>query len=173
VAPSGSDWAGIFPRRVFLAMALQPEALPHILVLSMTIPATSQIIAERLRAAGLRPTRQRVALACLLFAGGDRHVTAELLHEEAQNRKVPVSLATVYNTLHQFTEVGLLREVAVEGAKAYFDTNTSNHYHFFCEHSGKLLDIETTAIRIEGLPEAPDGMVISRVDVLVRLVTNR
>jgi Fur family transcriptional regulator, iron response regulator len=139
----------------------------------MTIPATSQIIAERLRAAGLRPTRQRVALARLLFEAGDRHVTAELLHEEAQNRKVPVSLATVYNTLHQFTEVGLLREVAVEGAKAYFDTNTSNHYHFFCEHSGKLLDIETTAIRIEGLPEAPDGMAISRVDVLVRLVTNR
>jgi Fur family transcriptional regulator, iron response regulator len=139
----------------------------------MTIPATSKIIAERLRAAGLRPTRQRVALARLLFEAGDRHVTAELLHEEAQNRKVPVSLATVYNTLHQFTEVGLLREVAVEGAKAYFDTNTSNHYHFFCEHSGKLLDIETTAIRIEGLPEAPDGMVISRVDVLVRLVTNR
>ena len=139
----------------------------------MTIPAPSHDVAERLRIAGLRPTRQRVALARLLFEGGDRHVTAEFLHEEAQSRKVPVSLATVYNTLHQFTEAGLLREVAVEGAKAYFDTNTSNHYHFFCEHSGKLLDIETTAIRIEGLPEAPDGMVISRVDVLVRLVTDR
>jgi Fur family transcriptional regulator, iron response regulator len=114
-----------------------------------------------------------VALARLLFEGGDHHVTAEFLHEEAQSRKVPVSLATVYNTLHQFTEAGLLREVAVEGAKAYFDTNTSNHYHFFCEHSGKLLDIDTAAIRIEGLPEAPDGMAISRVDVLVRLVTDR
>ena len=139
----------------------------------MTIPAPSHDVAERLRVAGLRPTRQRVALARLLFEGGDRHVTAELLHEEAQSRKVPVSLATVYNTLHQFTEAGLLREVAVEGAKAYFDTNTSNHYHFFCEHSGKLLDIDTTAIRIEGLPEAPDGMTISRVDVLVRLVSDR
>jgi Fur family transcriptional regulator, iron response regulator len=139
----------------------------------MTIPATSHDVAERLRVAGLRPTRQRVALARLLFEGGDRHVTAELLHEEAQSRKMPVSLATVYNTLHQFTEAGLLREVAVEGAKAYFDTNTSNHYHFFCEHSGKLLDIDTTAIRIEGLPEAPEGMAISRVDVLVRLVTDR
>ena len=134
----------------------------------MTLPAMD--IAERLRAAGLRPTRQRVALARLLFDGCDRHVTAELLHEEAQNRKVPVSLATVYNTLHQFTEAGLLREVAVEGAKTYFDTNTSNHYHFFCEHSGKLMDIATGAIRIEGLPEAPDGLTISRVDVLVRLV---
>jgi Fur family iron response transcriptional regulator len=130
-------------------------------------------IAERLRAAGLRPTRQRVALARLLFDGCDRHVTAEVLHEEALARKVPVSLATVYNTLHQFTEAGLLREVAVEGAKTYFDTNTSNHYHFFCETSGKLVDIETASIRIEGLPEAPDGMAISRVDVLVRLVDQR
>ena len=130
-------------------------------------------VAKRLREAGLRPTRQRVALAHLLFAEGDRHVTAEALHEEAQLRKVPVSLATVYNTLHQFTEVGLLREVAVEGAKTYFDTNTSNHYHFFCEPSGKLMDIATGAIRIEGLPEAPDGMAISRVDVLVRLIDKR
>ena len=130
-------------------------------------------IAERLRAAGLRPTRQRVALARLLFDGCDRHVTAEVLHEEAIARKVPVSLATVYNTLHQFTEVGLLREVAVEGAKTYFDTNTSNHYHFFCETSGKLVDIETASIRIEGLPQAPEGMAISRADVLVRLVADR
>jgi Fur family transcriptional regulator, iron response regulator len=134
----------------------------------MTVPAHD--IVERLRAAGLRPTRQRVALARLLFDDGDRHVTAEVLHEEALARKVPVSLATVYNTLHQFTEVGLLREVAVEGAKTYFDTNTSNHYHFFCENSGKLVDIETASIRIEGLPQAPEGMTISRVDVLVRLV---
>jgi Fur family iron response transcriptional regulator len=127
-------------------------------------------VAELLRGAGLRPTRQRVALARLLFAEGDRHVTAERLHEEALASRVPVSLATVYNTLHQFTEAGLLREVAVEGAKTYFDTNTSNHYHFFCERSGRLLDIETGEIRIDGLPEAPDGMAISRVDVLVRLV---
>jgi Fur family iron response transcriptional regulator len=127
-------------------------------------------IAKLLRGAGLRPTRQRVALASLLFAGCDRHVTAETLHEEAQARRVAVSLATVYNTLHQFTEAGLLREVAVEGAKTYFDTNTSNHYHFFCEHSGKLMDIDTASVRIEGLPEAPEGMTISRVDVLVRLV---
>jgi Fur family transcriptional regulator, iron response regulator len=127
-------------------------------------------VARLLRGAGLRPTRQRVALAHLLFTSGDRHVTAETLHEEAQARKVPVSLATIYNTLHQFTEAGLLREVAVEGARTYFDTNTSNHYHFFCEHSGKLLDISTESISIEGLPEAPEGMTISRVDVLVRLV---
>lgn len=136
----------------------------------MSPDPTLSEVARLLRDAGLRPTRQRVALAHLLFAEGDRHVTAEALHEEAQVRKVPVSLATVYNTLHQFTEAGLLREVAVEGAKTYFDTNTSNHYHFFCEPSGKLMDIATGAIRIEGLPEAPEGMTISRVDVLVRLV---
>jgi len=130
-------------------------------------------ISRRLRDAGLRPTRQRVALATLLFEAGDRHVTAELLHEEALRQKVPVSLATVYNTLHQFTEAGLLREVAVEGAKTYFDTNTSNHFHFFCENSGELLDIETGELRIAGLPEAPDGMTISRIDVLVRLVAKR
>ena len=126
--------------------------------------------AKLLRGAGLRPTRQRLALARLLFAESDRHVTAEHLHEEAVASKVPVSLATVYNTLHQFTEVGLLRAVAVEGAKTYFDTNTSNHFHFFCEESANLLDIDTSAICIDGLPEAPDGKVISRVDVLVRLV---
>ena len=136
----------------------------------MPTETTPAEVAKLVRGAGLRPTRQRVALAHLLFTGGDRHVTAETLHEEALERKVPVSLATVYNTLHQFTGAGLLREVAVEGAKTYFDTNTSNHYHFFCEHSGRLLDIATGAISIEGLPEAPEGMTISRVDVLVRLV---
>jgi Fur family iron response transcriptional regulator len=138
--------------------------------LKSPIGTTEGDVAKLLRGAGLRPTRQRVALAHLLFAEGDRHVTAETLHEEALARKMPVSLATVYNTLHQFTEAGLLREVAVQCARTYFDTNTSNHYHFFCEHPGELLDIVTGSIRIEGLPEAPEGMAISRVDVLVRLV---
>ena len=132
--------------------------------------ATVGDAARLLRGAGLRPTRQRLAHAPLLLAHRDRHVTAERLHQEAVASQVPVSLATVYNTLHQFTEAGLLRAVAVEGAKTYFDTNTSNHFHFFCENSADLLDIDTNAIRIEGLPEAPDGKMISRVDVLVRLV---
>ena len=129
-------------------------------------------VKSMLRDVGLRPTRQRMALGWILFAKGDRHLTAEMLYEEATKAKVPVSLATVYNTLHQFKEVGLLREVAVEGAKTYFDTNTSNHYHFFCENSGELVDIETASIRIEGLPQAPEGMAIGRVDVLVRLVAD-
>src|SRR6516162_9145215 len=83
-----------------------------------------------LRAVGLRPTRQRMALGWMLFGKGDRHVTAEMLYEEAIKAKVPVSLATIYNTLHQFTGAGLLRQVAVDGSKTYFDTNVSEHPHF-------------------------------------------
>jgi len=130
-------------------------------------------IVTQLQAAGLRATPKRIAIGGLLLDGVDRHVTADDVAVIARKAGVRVSLATVYNTLHQFTEAGLLREVAVEGAKTYFDTNTSNHYHFFCEHSGQLMDISTGSIRIEGLPEAPDGMAISRVDVLVRLVGKR
>ena len=133
----------------------------------MTLPAMD--IAERLRAAGLRPTRQRVALARLLFDGCDRHVTAELLHEEAQSRKVPVSLATVYNTLHQFTEVGLLRQVAVDGSKTYFDTNATDHHHFFVEGEHALLDIPGADVLVDKMPSPPEGYEIARVDVVVRL----
>lgn len=129
----------------------------------------SEIISGRLREAGLRPTRQRIALAELLFSEGDQHVTAEMLHEEAILRGVPVSLATVYNTLHQFTGAGLLRELAVDGSKTYFDTNTSNHHHFFCDHNGNLFDVPPGQMVISGLPEAPEGLEIDRVDVVVRL----
>lgn len=126
-----------------------------------------------LKEAGLRPTRQRMALGELLFKDHDRHVTAELLHEEAIEQEMTVSLATVYNTLHQFTEAGLLRQIAVNGSKTFFDTNTSNHYHFYCEREGELTDIPNGEIEISGLPEAPDGMQISGVDVVVRLSKKR
>ncbi|MBS3651131.1 transcriptional repressor [Pseudaminobacter sp. 19-2017] len=126
-------------------------------------------IDERVRRAGLRPTRQRVALAELLFAKGDRHLSAEMLHEEALAADVPVSLATVYNTLHQFTEVGLLRSLAVEGSKTYFDTNTSDHHHFFVEGENTVFDIQSAQLQVSGLPEPPDGMEIVNVDVVVRL----
>ena len=122
-----------------------------------------------LRSATLRPTRQRIALGRLLYAKGDRHVTAEMLHEEAMRARVPVSLATVYNTLHQFTQAGLLREVAVDGAKTYFDTNVSDHHHFLVEGENQLMDIHGDHMTVEGLPEAPEGMEIARVDVVVRL----
>jgi Fur family transcriptional regulator, iron response regulator len=123
-----------------------------------------------LKLAGLRPTRQRIALGALLFGQGDRHLTAEMLHMEAITNAIPVSLATVYNTLHQFTEAGLLREVAVEGSKTYFDTNTSDHHHFYFECDGTLMDIEAGTMSVASLPEPPAGMEIARVDVLIRLV---
>ena len=124
---------------------------------------------ERLRNSGLRPTRQRIALADLIFAKGDRHLTVEELHEEAVEAGVPVSLATVYNTLHQFTEAGMIRVLAVESAKTYFDTNVSDHHHFFIEGQNEVLDIPVSNIQIGNLPEPPEGMEISHVDVVVRL----
>jgi Fur family iron response transcriptional regulator len=124
---------------------------------------------EKLRKAGLRPTRQRLALAALLFAHGDRHVTAESLHEEAVSSGVAVSLATVYNTMHQFTAVGLLREVTVDGTRTYFDTNTDDHHHFYCEDDGTLMDIDGAAIEVAGVPAPPHGAKVERVDVIVRL----
>jgi Fur family iron response transcriptional regulator len=122
-----------------------------------------------LRQVGLRPTRQRMALGWILFAKGDRHVTAEMLYEEATKAKVPVSLATVYNTLHQFTEVGLLRQVAVDGSKTYFDTNVSEHHHFFVEGEHALVDIPGAEMILDKMPMPPMGYEIARVDVVVRL----
>ena len=126
-------------------------------------------IVQKLRAAGLRPTRQRMSLAKLLFEMGDRHVTAEQLHQEAGQGRIRVSLATVYNTLHQFTSAGLLREVVVQPGRSYFDTNTSDHHHFFLEASGHLQDIPGDSVALSKLPEPPEGTRISRVEVIVRV----
>jgi Fur family iron response transcriptional regulator len=122
-----------------------------------------------LRQVGLRPTRQRMALGWILFGKGDRHITAEMLYEEATKAKVPVSLATVYNTLHQFTDVGLLRQVAVDGSKTYFDTNATQHHHFFVEGENSLLDISDSDVVVGKTPVPPEGYEIARVDVVVRL----
>ena len=121
------------------------------------------------REAGLRPTRQRLVLGGLLFGGEDRHVTAEQLHAEVASLGEHVSLATVYNTLHQFKRAGLVRELAMDGSKAYFDTNTSNHSHFMLEPNGELMDIPGDTIQVSGVPQPPDGMKITHVDVVVRL----
>jgi Fur family iron response transcriptional regulator len=126
-------------------------------------------VLERLKAAGLRPTRQRLALAKLLLESGPRHVTAEELFHEARSAGIPISLATVYNTLHQFTSVGLLREVVVDMGQSYFDTNTSHHHHFFDETTGQLTDIAEQEIEINRLPSPPPGAAIDRVEVIVRL----
>jgi Fur family iron response transcriptional regulator len=135
----------------------------------MTATIAQHGAAARLRTAGLRPTRQRVALADLLFRDGDRHVTAESLYGEARAAGYPVSLATVYNTLHQFTEAGLLQQVVVEAARSYFDTNRGEHQHFYDEDNGALTDIPGGAIAISGVPKPPDGATIARVDVVVRI----
>ncbi len=124
---------------------------------------------SRVRKAGLRPTRQRIALAKLLFAKGDRHLAAEELHAEAAEVGYSMSLATVYNTLHQFTDAGMLRVLAVEGSRTYFDTNTSDHHHFFVEDDNTIVDIKGSPCAISDLPEPPEGMEIANVDVIIRL----
>lgn len=148
-------------------------------------------VIDRLRAAGLRPTRQRLALARLLFGAGDRpgdrpgdraagprpsdcpapdrHISAEALHSEALANDVRVSLATVYNTLNQFTQAGLLREVVVEPGRSYFDTNISDHHHFFHEDAGELCDIPGESVVLGALPPAPPGTEVTRVDVVIRV----
>ena len=126
-------------------------------------------VLNRLRSAGLRPTRQRMALAKLLFEDGDKHVTAEMLHTEAQAASIRVSLATVYNTLHQFMAAAFLREVVVDSQRAYFDTNMSDHHHFFFEGSNRLVDIPGDQVVVTPLPDLPAGTSVKRVDVIIRL----
>jgi Fur family transcriptional regulator, iron response regulator len=128
---------------------------------------------EMLQAAGLRPTRQRMALGWLLFGKGARHLTAEMLYEEATLAKVPVSLATVYNTLNQLTDAGLLRQVSVDGTKTYFDTNVTSHHHFYLEHNHELVDIPDPHPMLTQMPEVPEGFEISRIDMVVRLRKKR
>lgn len=120
--------------------------------------------------AGLRPTRQRLALASLLVGDGQhRHVTAESLFESAKTGGVAVSLATVYNTLRAFCDVGLLQEVTVDGSKSYFDTNTHDHPHFYWEDDGRLSDAPSDQLVITQVPDAPEGAEIASVDVVIRL----
>jgi Fur family iron response transcriptional regulator len=137
------------------------------------IPSHRPCLTAVLRMAGLRPTRQRVALAELLFAGSHRHVSAEQLHAEALAARVNVSLATIYNSLHQFREAGLLREVAVDASRSYFDTDTSDHHHFYLEDEQRVIDIPSSAIAIHNLPQPPAGMEITHVDVVVRVKKQR
>lgn len=148
-------------------MLERPTAAPY--MMAMTSPRPFKRALDRLSHAGLRPTRQRLALARLLFDGPDRHVTAEQLHGEATVGNMRVSLATVYNTLHQFTAAGLLREVVVEAGRSYFDTNTSEHHHFFHESSGQLMDIPGDSMVVANMPSPPTGAAVARVDVIIRL----
>jgi len=131
--------------------------------------STSSDAIEHLKRCGLRPTRQRVALAALLFGAGDRHVSAEDLFQEARGAGIQVSLATIYNTLHQFTDAGLLREVPVDSGQSYFDTNVSHHHHFFVPATGEVMDIDGAALSLDAAPTPPPGYAVERVDIVVRL----
>ncbi len=147
------------------------QALPidNTRLAAMTAEARLRAI-SRLRAAGLRPTRQRAALAALLVGDGrDRHVSAEILHDAARSEGAQVSLATVYNTLRAFCEAGLLKEITVDGHRSYFDTRLDDHPHFYWEEEGRLTDAPKEQLRIERLPDIPPGMEVSKVDVVVRL----
>lgn len=124
---------------------------------------------RQLKSSGLRPTRQRLALAKLLFETGPRHVTAEEVFQEARQAGIPVSLATIYNTLHQFTAAGLMTEVVVGTGQSYFDTNPTSHWHFFDRSTGEIVDVPEEAIEFSRLPEPPPGKVIERIDVVVRV----
>ena len=126
-------------------------------------------VVQMLRRVDLRPTRQRLALAKLLFEGPNRHVTAEMLHEETEQAHINVSLATIYNSLHQFTDAGLLREVVVDSGRTYFDTNMTDHHHFFIEKEGCLEDIPEGVITLDHLPDIPAGKKFSRIDVIIHV----
>ena len=126
-----------------------------------------------MRTAGLRPTKQRVALGRLLFLNGDRHFTAEILYEEALQGGAHVSLATVYNTVNQLADLGLLRRVSVDGTKTYYDTNVSNHHHFYFENGHELVDIQGGELSFKDLPPVPEGYEIERMDVVIRLRRKR
>ncbi len=133
-------------------------------------PISAERATHWLSSAGLRPTRQRVALAELLVGDGNhRHVTAESLFESAKNQGAAVSLATVYNTLRAFCEAGVLQEITVDGSKSYFDTNTHDHPHFYHENEGRLSDAPSEDLVIQQLPDAPEGFEIASVDVVIRL----
>lgn len=126
--------------------------------------------ARWLRSAGLRPTRQRLALASLLVGDGqDRHVTAESLHASAQNGSETVSLATVYNTLRAFCEAGLVNEIPMDGNKSYFDTRTDDHPHYFWEESGELTDAPKEGLKFASIPEIPDDHEVTQIDVVIRM----
>jgi Fur family transcriptional regulator, iron response regulator len=132
-------------------------------------PEPDASIKSLIRQSGLRPTRQRMALAALLFGRGERHFTAEMLFEEARRAKISLSLATIYNTLHSFIDAGLLRQIPIDGSKAFFDTNARDHHHFLVEGTNDVIDVCPSELTISKTPTAPDGFEIVKIDVIVRV----
>lgn len=134
----------------------------------LTEKSKSQL-AGKLSASGLRVTEARLHLAHLLFGQGDRHVTADALLDEVLSAGLKISQATVYNTLNQFHAAGLLRQVQVDQARSYFDTNIDAHHHFYVEKEARLIDIAARDVDVARLPESPEGYDIERVEVIIRL----
>src|SRR5262245_25702805 len=130
--------------------------------------AQDRKIERLLRDARLRPTRQRLAVARLLFSGGHRHVTPETLYNDVRQAGAKISLATIYNALHQFRDAGLVREVILDSGRMWFDTNAGPHHHFFVEETGELIDIPEERVDV-ATPAPPRGFAVSSVDVVVRL----
>lgn len=161
------------PFRAMMLRGVPVQTDPGALVQNVASPVKTGCgfhdVREILRSAGLRPTRQRIMLGWLLFGRGHRHLTAEMLYDEACEARISVSLATVYNTLHQFREAGLLRQLAVDGTKSYFDTNVAEHHHFFMEDDQTLVDVPEGLISVANVPEAPEGTEVVCVEVIVRL----
>ncbi|PSJ62125.1 iron response transcriptional regulator IrrA [Pseudaminobacter soli (ex Li et al. 2025)] len=151
-------------------MLLVPEETRKRLLAERALPRASEPeVEQRLKDAGLRPTRQRVAIGRLLFGSAHRHVTADDLLQEANFAGEMLSLATIYNTLGHFSEAGLIRRISVDDERAHFDTDTGNHHHFYIEAEGLVLDVAPGGIAVERLPTPPEGYEITRVDVVVRL----
>ena len=126
-------------------------------------------LAAVLRMSGLRPTRQRLSLLRMIMQGPDRHFTIEDLYTEASGSGLPLSLATVYNATRQFSSVGILRELPVDGTRIYFDTNTRDHHHYFLEEEQRLLDVPPATGEETQSTTLPPGMAVRRVDVLIHL----
>ncbi len=145
---------------------------PALLIYNLCMTKKYSDVLKILKSVDLRPTRQRLVLAYLLFSGEDRHVTAEQLMTEASTEGFQISQATIYNTLHQFREVGLLRQVVVEAGRCYFDTNTTHHHHFFVEDEGTLIDIPHENMHIVPPSAVPQNTNIDGIDVVIRLKKN-
>jgi Fur family iron response transcriptional regulator len=148
------------------------ETIPELKVRAFARPRSARQAKQRLRAAGLRLTKARLMLCKLLFVRKNRHVTAAMLRQEAQQEMTPISLATIYNTLHEFAELGLLRPLKIDGDTCFYDTNLSHHQHFFVDDTCELIDAPSK-IQIKKLPEPPDCYAVDRVDVVIRLRRKR
>ncbi len=126
--------------------------------------------AHILKMAGLRTTKQRLALVSLLFGGEHRHFTAEMIYEEALNARLDISLATIYNSLHHFVNRGLLRELHLNNQQSWFDTNTHSHFHYYDDQKNEVFDVpHTDTEQIKDLIAIPKGYTIKDLDVVVHL----